>query len=39
MKKYLELQMIVYYFADEDIVTFSNGKDNDIKDDDNWFDD
>ena len=26
--------MIVYYFADEDIVTFSNGKDNDIKDDD-----
>ena len=36
MKKYLGLQMTVYYFANEDIITFSNGKDNDIKDDD-WF--
>ena len=38
MKKYVELQMAVYYFADVDIITYSNSKDNDIEDD-NWFDD
>lgn len=38
MKKYLDLQITVYYFANVDIVTYSNGKDNDT-DDDNWFDD
>ena len=36
MKKYVELQMAVYYFADVDIITYSNEKDNDIEDD-NWF--
>ena len=38
MKKYVELQMAVYYFVNVDIITYSNGKDNDVEDD-NWFDD
>ena len=38
MKKYVELQMAVYYFANVDIITYSNGKENDIEYD-NWFDD
>ena len=37
MKKYIELEMAVSYFANVDIITYSNGKDNDI-DDDNWYD-
>lgn len=39
MKKYVELEMAVSYFANVDIITYSNGKDNDIEDDDNWFED
>ena len=38
MKKYVELQMAVRYLANVDIITYSNGNDNDIEDD-NWFED
>ena len=36
MKKYVELQIDIVKIYVSDIITFSNGKDNDIEDDD-WF--
>ena len=37
MKEYLKLQLEILYLDNIDVITYSNGKDNDI-DDDNWFD-
>ena len=39
MKKYEELQINILYMLNVDIITYSNGKDNDIEDEENWFDD
>ena len=36
MKKYVEPQIDIIVMYSSDIITFSNGKDNDIEDDD-WF--
>lgn len=39
MKKYEELQINILYLKDADIITYSNGKDNDVEDEENWFND
>jgi hypothetical protein len=36
MKNYVELQIDIIAMCSSDIITYSNGKDNDIEDDD-WF--
>jgi hypothetical protein len=36
MKNYVELQIDIIVMYSSDIITYSNGKDNDIEDDD-WF--
>ena len=38
MKNYVALQVTVHFMDNADVVTFSNGKDNDVKDD-VWFED
>ena len=39
MKKYEELKLDILYLQNADIITYSNGKDNDGEDQENWFDD
>lgn len=38
MKKYTEPQIEIYYLYTADVITYSNGKDNDTEDE-NWFND
>lgn len=38
MKQYLELKMDIFYMEEADVLTYSNGKDNDTNDDD-WYGD
>ena len=39
MKKYEELKLDILYLQNADIITYSNGKDNDGEDQENWFND